>query len=331
MDNNNRLSPRGRARERRKNQILMAIVVTFLLLLLVFTILLCMNAINAIRDRIGHNDEQPENEQPSEPDGSEQPDEPEPPVQQYAAYPASAVNEGVLIQVNATHVYSFPATEAHLVNVYTAQVQAQTKDRYYLVARNDLRMEQNAYQALNKMLTSFSEQTGRSDVQLADAYRSFEQQDALGSATKGGYSEHHTGLNCALNIRQSGKTYELDALEGYSWIYDNCYKYGFIVRYPADKVALTGVSNYTNCFRYVGYAHAYLMKTQNLCLEEYVNTLRNYTVDAPLAVTADDGSSYEIYYVAATGTETQIPVPDTDTYTVSGDNDRGFIITVKLP
>ena len=331
MDNR-QLTPGGSKRERRKNQILMATVATFLLLLLVFAVLLTVNAVMAIRDRIPNDEpQQPEDGQPTDPEDEQGSDTPTPPEQRYETYPATAVGEGALILVNASHVYSFPETEAHLVNVSMAQTQAQTKDVYYMIANNTLRLDQTAYQALNKMLTAFSEHSGRSDVLLADAYRSYEQQASLGSSTKAGYSEHHTGLTLALNVRQGGKTYTLATEEIYDWIYQNCHKYGFIARYPADKAAITGVGNYEECFRYVGYVHAYVMKTQNKCLEEYIDTLRNYTVDLPMSVTTDDGSSYEIYYVAATGSETQIPVPDTDTYTISGDNDRGFIVTVKLP
>lgn len=321
---------KANARESRKQQILMGIAIIFVLSMLLLVTLVVINTVNAIRNRV--NDDPRDDVQNEQPDQEpEQPEQPEQPVQKYVTYPAQAVGEGMLIQVNPTHVYTFPATENHLVNVYSAQVQAQTKDKYFLIANNNIRMEQSAYLALNKMLTAFSEQTGHSNVQIADAYRSLEQQTALGSATRGGYSEHHTGLNLALNVRQGGKTYPLSTDTVYGWIYENCHKYGFIVRYPADKAASTGVSNYEECFRYVGYVHAYVMKTSNLCLEEYINDLRNYTVDAPLTVTTDDAGHYEIYYVAATGTETQIPVPDTQTYTVSGDNDRGFIVTVKLP
>ena len=59
--------------------------------------------------------------------------------------------------------------------------------------------------------------------------------------------------------------------------------------------------------------------------------VKSYTFgDRTLTVTTDDGSSYEIYDVSATGAQTQVPVPENDTYTISGDNEGGFIVTVKL-
>lgn len=329
MDNHH-MPPAGNTREHRKNQILMAVVVIFILLLLVFAILLTVNVVMAIRDRTSADlPNEKNNDDQNEPN---EPEEPEQPMQQYKTYSAEAIHEGMLIQVNSSHPYTFPTGESHLVNVSEEQTRAGTKDTYYMLANNNLRLEQTTYQALNKMLIAFSEAGGRSDVQLTTAYRSRKDQDDLNSSTKGGYSEHHTGLTLALNIYSGGKTYSLTSDVAYDWIYQNCYKYGFIARYPAGKSDITGVSNYEECFRYVGYAHAYVMKTENFCLEEYISYLRNYTMDAPLAVTTDDGSNYEIYYVIAeNANETQVPVPDTEMYTVSGDNDKGFIVTVKLP
>ena len=132
--------------------------------------------------------------------------------------------------------------------------------------------------------------------------------------------------SCTLNVNGGN---EIKNVAPYDWIYQNCHKYGFVVRYPADKAAITGVGNYEECFRYVGAAHAYVMKTNHMCLEEYLTSLRSYTKDAPLSVTTEDNATYEIYYVAAVGTETPVPVPTDATYTVSGDNEGGFIVTVK--
>lgn len=308
-------------REQHQKLTLYAIAVTFTLLLLVFAILLVCNVVAAIKDR--------NVEQPDEPDTQtpEQPDEPEEPRYVTVTLTSDNVTRGDLILVNASHVYTFPVTDGHMVNIYHSQIQAKTKDEYFLVARENIMMDIDAYGAMTKMLTEFAQQSGLSTVQITDAYRSFEQQQALGSSTKAGYSDHHTGLCMALNVRQGGKSYELADNAEYKWIYDNCYKYGFVVRYPADKSALTGVSNYTECFRYVGGVHAYVMMMSNWCLEEYVANIRAYTQEAPMKV-ALDGTDYDVFYVAATGAQTEITLPEGANYTVSGDNEGGFIVTV---
>ena len=60
--------------------------------------------------------------------------------------------------------------------------------------------------------------------------------------------------------------------EVYKWLNQNAYHYGFIKRYPHDKVAITGINNEPWHYRYVGIEVATKMKEENLCLEEYLNS-----------------------------------------------------------
>ncbi len=319
-------------RQRQQNTVLLAIAVTFVLLLLVFAILLCMNVVMALKKPdVPKDDEQTppvtDDQTPEEPD-NETPDEPTPPVQNYQTETVTSdrINQGNLLLVNKTHVYTFPSIT--LVNVYNSQEAAKTRGQYFQLAGAGILMEQTAYQQMDKLLREFGDPT----VVMTSAHRTAEQQTASGSSTPAGYSDSHTGLSCALRGQSaSGSPISLSSNEKYNWLYENCYKYGFVVRYPDDKTAQTGVSDYNYYFRYVGYVHAYLMKTRNLCLEEYITLLKNHTYgEQALKVTTDDGSSYEIYYVRATSAQTQVPIPDHGSYTISGDNEGGFIVTVKV-
>ena len=113
----------------------------------------------------------------------------------------------------------------------------------------------------------------------------------------------------------------------------HCAEYGFIIRYEASKSALTGIVDEPYHFRYVGVSHATYMTANNLCLEEYLELLRNsHSYDkTPLEFSAGD-KDYLVYYVEATADAsfTSIPVPPASegTYTISGDNMNGFIVTV---
>ena len=72
------------------------------------------------------------------------------------------------------------------------------------------------------------------------------------------------------------------------------------------------------------------MKQNNLCLEEYIDTLKAHTKEKPIEVTADK-KLYQIYYVPASSTgDTEVPVPSNKTHTVSGNNVDGFIVTVSM-
>ena len=54
-----------------------------------------------------------------------------------------------------------------------------------------------------------------------------------------------------------------------AWLNEHCAEYGFIHRFPMDKIRISGVGS-SLAYRYVGDSVAAYMKEQNLCLEEYL-------------------------------------------------------------
>lgn len=112
--------------------------------------------------------------------------------------------------------------------------------------------------------------------------KGYMRQDALIEAKKitpeAGHCEHHTGL--ALDIVSPEYYREFFYLDEnylstnvYAWLLQNAPNYGFILRYPADKVEITKVGFEPWHFRYVGVDHALYMTENNLCLEEYLPLL----------------------------------------------------------
>lgn len=90
---------------------------------------------------------------------------------------------------------------------------------------------------------------------------------ADGWVARPGYSEHQTGLAVDINAeRGTGRSV-------YDWLEQNSYKYGFIVRYPADKVGITGINHEPWHVRYVGKTAAKYMYDHDLVLEEYLEIL----------------------------------------------------------
>ncbi len=338
--NNPSPSPRREARIRYQSMTLMAIAITFALLLLVIAVLLCTMLIKDDSDHTGDLPQDPPsgdttpgdgtgttpptgNEGNDPTGGTENP--PAPPRSEIRT--SDQIHTGNLILVNKTHKYEFPLNGGNLINVYNEQEAAGTRGQYFQLPGSKLYMEQNAYFQMNKWLKEFND----SSLHLVGAYRTYEMQESLNSSIPAGYSDSHTGLSCELRTQnQAGHPVKISP-ETHRALYDNAYKYGFIVRYPADKNTLTEVPNYTYYFRYVGYVHAYLINTNNFCLEEYILYLQRYTYgENSLKVTTPDGSNYEIYYVKASGTQqTIIPLPAEGSYTISGDNEGGFIVTVK--
>jgi D-alanyl-D-alanine carboxypeptidase len=85
---------------------------------------------------------------------------------------------------------------------------------------------------------------------------------ALQTVAYPGTSEHHLGLAVDL---LGDATIE--------WLTEHCWEYGFIVRYTADKYAITGIVNEPWHFRYVGTEVSLDMKDSGLCLEEYLGAV----------------------------------------------------------
>ena len=86
-----------------------------------------------------------------------------------------------------------------------------------------------------------------------------------------GTSEHQLGL--AVDITASTYT-NLDEgqmeTEDQQWLMENCWKYGFILRYPVDKTEITGVIFEPWHYRYVGKEAAKEITEQGITLEEYL-------------------------------------------------------------
>ena len=86
-----------------------------------------------------------------------------------------------------------------------------------------------------------------------------------------GYSEHETGL--ALDIVAADYQLLDDAQENTEenrWLRENCWKYGFILRYPKDKEDITQIDYESWHFRYVGTEAAEYIMKNNITLEEYI-------------------------------------------------------------
>lgn len=90
-----------------------------------------------------------------------------------------------------------------------------------------------------------------------------------------GTSEHHTGLAVDLvseeyNADNWDLLHEFENYKGFTWLKENCTKYGFILRYPKDKQNVTNITYEPWHYRYVGKEAAEYITSHGLCLEEYL-------------------------------------------------------------
>lgn len=146
-------------------------------------------------------------------------------------------------------------------------------------------MRKDANDALNEMFAAAKEEAGF-ELYGASGYRSYNIQKSLFSGNaqrKGsiaeanktsalpGQSEHQLGL--AMDITSESMNFTLsdsfyDTPEG-KWVTDNCHRFGFIIRYPANKEAITGYMYEPWHCRYVGKELAEELHSSGLTMEEY--------------------------------------------------------------
>ncbi len=92
-----------------------------------------------------------------------------------------------------------------------------------------------------------------------------------------GYSEHNTGLAVDIVSRgyyntHSDLTEAFAETEQFEWLYSNCARFGFVLRYPKDKQDITGITYEPWHYRYVGEKAAKEIMSSGVCLEEYVSS-----------------------------------------------------------
>lgn len=264
----------------------------------------------------------------------------------YTKITLSAVDmhTGSLILVDGEHTYQFPETaiedladkSAYDMNNYLAR-RGGTPYAIRTAAVGRIYLQPTAADAMDRMLNAFYEATGET-LAFYDGYRSYDYQkglwDSNKSKVKAGSSDQHTGLSAW--ITDSVTSGNLDS-GSKNRLISIGKTYGFIQRYPSNKVGETGIDNYTELFRYVGVPHALYMVNQNLSLEGYLKQLQtSHTYSGTHLLLGVDGNvvtkdaAYEIYYVPMTGDSTTVSVPKNYKYTISGDNVGGFIVTVDL-
>ncbi len=243
------------------------------------------------------------------------------------------MERGNLVLVNEDYAYD-PSQVEDLVAVYENKTDA------YYISTVDLLVAGRIMQPLNNWLTDFYEQTGVDNVEIVAGHRTVEYQQGLRDnaiETQGqehadnyialpGHSEHHTGLAVDLDTYfvETDTIGGFDGLGAYSWLVDNAWKYGFVQRYPLSKQDITGISYEEWHFRYVGVPHAKVMSDKDLCLEEYIDYLKQYPYDGQHLNVRVDQDEYEIYYCGSLS----VPVPTDREYEISGNNVDGFVVTV---
>ena len=157
--------------------------------------------------------------------------------------------DGILI---ANKTYSLPADfgdglDPETYDAFNRMARDAANDGIYLYIISDFR----SYQTQNYTYNSFVYDRG---VEQADR-----------CSARPGHSEHQTGL--AIDVNTTSDYF--DGTPEAIWLARNCVRYGFIIRYPKGKEAVTGYKYEPWHIRYLGAQKAAEIANSGLTIEEY--------------------------------------------------------------
>ncbi|TXK80369.1 VanY-A/VanY-F/VanY-M family D-Ala-D-Ala carboxypeptidase [Paenibacillus sp. N3.4] len=230
------------------------------------------------------------------------------------------IYQGNLLLVNKEHPVHQEGVASGVVNLF----QHKELVKGYGLLDNTIRLSPSLVQKFTTMIEA-ADKEGVRHFLINSGYRGAKEQNQLYQemgadyALPAGYSEHNLGLSLDIGSTQGEMN---QAAEG-KWLSKNAWTYGFILRYPKDKTAITGIQYEPWHFRYVGLPHSLIMQEKNFVLEQYLDFLK----EQKTITTTIDRKTYEISYYPVSKSTT-IHVPANRRYEISGNNVDGIIVTV---
>lgn len=134
------------------------------------------------------------------------------------------------------------------------------------------KFEEMASDMLKENLKIYAGSTYRSYSYQEGLYNRYVKKDGFKEAetysARAGYSEHQLGL--AIDIVNGKWNYLSEGDKEYTWLINNSYKYGFILRYPHESEYITGYVFEDWHFRYLGIELATKVYESKLTYDEYI-------------------------------------------------------------
>lgn len=201
-------------------------------------------------------------------------------------------NEDIIRNVNANIDYNFYTNikssdiskgKLMIVNKYynlSSSYKGDLVETGNYSINSNYKMDREAFEAYKKLYEDAVK--NNLHIKIRSAYRSyFDQQyiyngyvardgkaEADRYSARAGHSEHQTGL--AIDISAASDLWgDFSKTQEFTWMKDNSYKYGFILRYPKDKEYITGYMYEPWHYRYVGVDVAKYIYENNITYDEY--------------------------------------------------------------
>ena len=272
--------------------------------------------------------------------------------------------EGGLLVVNRWHLMPSDLLDEYMVSANQYSRRDGVDKLAKLPTKNaSISLQTSAVEALMKLYSDARAQgLDMDNIIIGEGYRTMEYQSDLWnkaiekhsgrysgdtliekarmSTAYPGSSDYQAGLSVSLyNYKSGDKAFSntpLHETEQGKWLYNNCWKYGYVFRFPVagfpyadsvDKSFKTGINLEDHkVYRYVGEANAAAMNTLGYCLEEYVE----YLMEHPHIAVFENGElKYEIYRMEGGYADTVVNIPSgAASYSVSSDNMNGLVVSI---
>ncbi len=162
-----------------------------------------------------------------------------------------------LVDVSLSYAYEGKQVSKVMYDSLTNMLDAAKESGYNLVVSQGYRSYADQEEAYNDIEAS-------SGVDYADKV-----------AARPGHSEYQTGLSVVVKPLYTEGS-DMENSPEHTWILENAYKYGFILRYTKDKENITGFSYDAWRLRYVGSNAARIIHNENITFDEYYEYYINY-------------------------------------------------------
>lgn len=157
-------------------------------------------------------------------------------------------------EINTVEMPGGECVDARIADSLTALLDDAESAGFHPFIRSGYRTRKQQRRILDERIAAYEEEGSSPDRA---------RQEALTWVAQPGTSEHELGLAVDIN-----DIYGDPGL--YDWLREHAATYGFIQRYPENKVYITGISHEPWHYRYVGEQAAREMADAGLCLEEYL-------------------------------------------------------------
>lgn len=154
-----------------------------------------------------------------------------------------------IVKVSSTYAYSGMSLNKEAYDAFKRLADDAKKEGYTIVILSSYR----TYDYQEKLWT---DRKNKSGIEKADAY-----------AARAGSSEHETGL--AIDVADYNNPINFGEQEAYTWMLNNSYKYGYILRYPEGKEDITGYDYEAWHYRYLGVDLATRVYNEGITFDEY--------------------------------------------------------------